>query len=54
MQGRSEASGEPSGGIPHLTKVRDTELGQGAAGPGAAMADEFKRERSKQALFLKV
>lgn len=44
-RGRSEALGEPSGGIPYLTKVRDTELGQGTAGPGAAVADEFKREK---------
>lgn len=27
---RSEALGKPSGGVPHLTKIRATELGQGA------------------------
>lgn len=44
---RSEALGEHSGGVRHLTKVRATELerGRGSAGPGAAIADESKREK---------
>lgn len=51
VQGKEGGLREPSGDLPHLTKVRHTELGQeGSAGPGAAIADAVRR--GKQAALV--